>query len=536
MPTPTTRVTKGVEMLRCNYNYTPPEHALSAPRPAPLVPFSVSDALPTLLEHSHSLVAQHTYISSISDGERRAWPFVKTGSLLVSTGMQARLGVELRPFQRRALDQVLVRRNDGSSPLALSGLVKMPCGAGKTLWSLWLAMELQTFTLIVTQSVMASVHWSEQLHKFFEPPSRGVLVLRHDGGDMAATTDRLLDVNGKCRPGIVICTYQALNSPQDTEMESFLALLRALPHGLLVLDDPAIADTVGSVLDIPSFCTLATSATFHREDERMNLLPLRVGPVVANVDRGELLQHGFIAPIRRVEVLVPSCGTDPVRQAPKLLALLGIVRHHALCGQKQLVFCDDFESLKFVFRLLSGTFREQMPVVGPLSQETPGKERLAMLEQFRRKSGAAVFCLLHLADTSVDLVGASVLVQVSCVTASKNQEVQRTGRIQRPSVCAEHVAYTLVARGSVEQSNVLKRRKCMQDEGYYTQVCHLAEIKHVPGPEDPKLVEDALQESGMTACAAEESRPAPKRSCLRERIAQVTRVVIRPEDPNPHRM
>jgi len=457
---------------------------------------TIDEVLPALLERSHVICREHTSSSPSRPGEvaagaggraaggpasgaggvdesaaaappqgpvhQRRWAFVES-TALICKGAVPRDPNALRGYQVESLGRLL-----DAEGRALSGNAKMPCGAGKTLLALWHAVRLETYTLVLTNSNMSTLQWVSQLRAHFELPAGAVLALgagMPGSGDGRNERHRLL----RDRPLFVICTYHT--ATLQGAPGGAVGLLRALPHGLLVLDEAqtSVASCFSRALAIPCASVLAISATFKRQDQRIELLERAVGPLLVDVPRGLLVSGGFLAEVGRVELHVPAPaagGGVSSLHAHKVAVLFSLIERHLLAGgDKVLVFCDRLHHVATVHRLLVEYVAGRAPVLGPLTMDTPAGRRQAQLDAFRGAE-RAVLCLSRVADAAVDLPGANVLVQVSCATASHNQEMQRTGRVQRPGRGGVHVAYTMVTRGSREVQHAASRRQCMEAEGY----------------------------------------------------------------------
>jgi len=447
---------------------------------------TIDDILPALLKRSHAICQEHMSSSlpwvggeaavagaaaaaaasaaecAASPQSVRRWAF-RDSTALLCKGAAPRDPNALRAYQAESLGRLL-----DAQGRSLSGNAKLPCGAGKTLLALWHAVRLETYTLVLTNSNMSTLQWVSQLRRHFELPAAAVMALGAglSGADGRKEILRLV----RDRPMFVICTYQT--ATLHGAPGSAVGLLRALPHGLMILDEAqtSVASCFSRALAIPCASVLAISATFKRQDQRIELLQRAVGPLLVDVDRGLLVTGGFLAEVGRVELHVPAPASGGASlHAHKVAALFTILERHLLAGgDKILVFCDRLRHVATVHRLLMGYVAGRAPVLGPLTMHTPAGQRQAQLEAFRGAE-RAVLCLSRVADAAVDLPGANVLVQVSCATASHNQEMQRTGRVQRPGRGGVHVAYTLVTRGSREVRHAESRRQCMEAEGYVTK-------------------------------------------------------------------
>lgn len=446
----------------------------------------LTSVLPSFLEHSRAMCSANVCDVRVGSATCRGWNMVADGGNLVSKGMRLRDGVKLRAYQEDALRCL---RDPANAMRLLSGNVRMPCGSGKTPVALCVAMEAEAVTLVVTNSNMASSHFAEQLQQFFIPPTQGVLVV--DDTYKQSVRDIVPH-----RPGIVICTYHTLTSDSATP---FTQLLRALPYGLVLLDEAqtSVADNFKRVFNIPTCSTISFSATYYREDAKMDMLLGKVGPMLVNITRESLVSQGFIPDVQRVEVHVPGDAgdspgihrgrdgkrkrpppaevvTDLVLQPYKMTVLVGLLASHARAGDKMILFCDELMAMDKIcdfVRVAVVHFAVPVKLIGPLTMNTKDGDRLSMLQSFRASTGPVVIFMSRVADTAINLPGANILIQTTCHDKSRNRVLQRTGRIQRQGA-GTHIAYEIVTQGSVEESNVLERRACMDDEGYSTSILY----------------------------------------------------------------
>jgi len=424
----------------------------------------LTDITPSLREHCQQLCSANVRTVAVRGNACRSWDMLADCANCVSKGMRMRDGHQLRPYQEEALS--LLRDSSDPSRL-LSGNVRMPCGSGKTALALCVAMKAEAMTLVVTNSNMASANFAEQLQQIFTPPSRGVLVV--DDTYTQRPGDLLRN-----RPGIVMCTYHTLTSDTATP---FIRLLRALPYGLVILDEAqmSVADKFQRVFDIPACAIISFSATYYREDAKMDMLLNRVGPMLVNVSRQSIVAAGYIPDVQRVEVHVPRgrCASV-VLQPHKMAVLMALIAQHARLGDKMITFCDELGDMDEICSTVQGATVHaavRVELIGPLTMNTKHADRLAMLSAFRACAGPVVIFMSRVADTAINLPDANVLIQTSCHDKSRNRVVQRTGRIQRRSD-GRHVAYEIVTQGSAEEANVVERRACMDEEGYSTSIVY----------------------------------------------------------------
>lgn len=451
----------------------------------------VQDILPLLYDHSRNLVAA----TVTRKNDMNAWNYANSNQL-VSLGMELKPEVNVRSYQLNVLQQIM------HGGYVYWNNVKMPCASGKTLLGLLLIQRLKAHAIIFTNSTMASHHWLAQIYKFFTPPKSGVAIVGSDEScPHKLTIKRLIEE----RPSIIICSYQMMTSEQKhTEwVQVVLGLLKSLPFAIKIMDEAqtAAAHNFRKTLEIESFVTISVSASFEREDEEMQHLFENISPNIIAVERSELIKRNLLPPVKRVEVHIQPArkahGLFHERQlaailhARKISVCLSLVNYHARLRDNIIIFCDDLAAIAKLSKIFENfQFEVDVQFCGTLTMHTPLNERLQILEQFRQMDGRGLIFMSKVGDIAIDLPGANVLIQTSCVTKSKNQEIQRFGRIQRPiekkksggggagaSGKKEHISYSLITKGSEEEKNVVARRDYMTEESYETTIVNASQTQ-----------------------------------------------------------
>jgi len=265
------------------------------------------------------------------------------------------------------------------------------------------------------------------------------------------------------------------------------------PFALLVLDEVHVAPAAvfrTVVRRIAAHCVLGLTATLVREDGHVDDLRLIVGPRLYGAAWADLEASGHIARATCYEVRCAMGGdyaaASAAAAAPavrarlwglnpgKLHACRALLAHHEARGDKVLVFCETLFVLAAYARLLARP---------ALYGATPVAEREFLLERFRDPA-SDVRCLLlsSVGDNSINLPGASVIIQVSGLFGSRRQEAQRLGRILRPKTGAGAVNdasfYTLVATGTDEEAYARRRQAYVGGQGYAFAVVRA--VAHAP--------------------------------------------------------
>lgn len=361
-------------------------------------------------------------------------------------------GWDLRPYQVEA-----VRRFDAGG----SGIVVLPCGAGKTLVGAAAMADLSRNTLILVTNTVSARQWRAEL--------------------LARTSLRPEDIGEysgemkEIRP-VTIATYQILTTRRKGKY-AHLAVLDARDWGLIVYDEVHLlpAPVFKLTADLQARRRLGLTATLVREDGREGDVFSLIGPKRFDAPWKELESQGFISPAECVEVRIDlsarerleyAAATDQERfrlaatSPAKLPVVERILEKHT--GEPTLVIGQYLDQIAEVSERLG---------VPSLTGKTPVEERERLYEGFRR-GDISVLVVSKVANFSVDLPEASVAVQISGSFGSRQEEAQRLGRLLRPK--HEHTTahfYTLVMRDTVDQDFALNRQRFLAEQGYrYTIV------------------------------------------------------------------
>jgi DNA excision repair protein ERCC-3 len=418
-----------------------------------------------------------------------------------------------RDYQREAA-RIFVDGGAGSG--GGHGVVVLPCGAGKTVVALAAAAALQTRTLVLTTSRAAVHQWvREALDK--------TTLTEADVGEYTGATRRV-------RP-FTVATYHVVahragrrrNSaapPADGEAPagpapddsaglrdySHFGLFDAQDWGLIVYDEVHLlpAPVFRMTAHIQARRRLGLTATLVREDRKEGDVFSLIGPKRYDVPWKQMEQQGWIAqascyeirldlpPERKLAYSTAADGAEAFRIAAENPAKDEVVEEllagHR--GDRVLVIGHFIGQLERLARRLGAPL---------LIGETSTAERERHFDAFRA-GDERVLVLSRVGNFSIDLPQANVLVQVSGLFGSRQEEAQRLGRVLRPKECGS-TFYTLVSRGTSEQDYALHRQLFLTEQGYRFYV------------EDWTRAEDAAdaQDGGATA----EDRPGGGARILR---------------------
>jgi len=357
----------------------------------------------------------------------------------------------LRPYQQHAIDQFFIGG---------SGVVVLPCGAGKTLVGAGAMAQAATTTLILVTNTVSARQW------------RAELLAR-----TSLTEDEIGEYSGQVKEvkPVTIATYQILTAKRKGEY-AHLALLNALDWGLIIYDEVHLlpAPVFKLTAELQARRRLGLTATLVREDGREGDVFSLIGPKRFDAPWKQIEAQGFISPASCYEVRVDLPASERLEYAAsaddqryrlaatapaKLDVVKRLVAQHS--GERILVigqYLDQIEELA-----------DQLGVP-QLTGATPVDERERLYQEFR-DGRTPVLVVSKVANFSVDLPEATVAIQVSGSFGSRQEEAQRLGRLLRPkeSGLPAHF-YTLVARDTVDQDFAQNRQRFLAEQGYSYEI------------------------------------------------------------------
>ena len=364
----------------------------------------------------------------------------------------------LRNYQQNAVDAF----HAGGSVRGGSGVITLPCGAGKTVVGIALMAKLQCSTLILTTGVTAARQWiSEILDK---------TDLRED--QISEYTGETKTSAKQIKP-VTVATYQILTWRKKSDGEfPHLKLFDERNWGLIIYDEVHLlpAPVFRATASLQARRRLGLTATLVREDGAEDDVFALIGPKKADVPWRILEAAGWIAKANCTEIRMPmpehiqlpyamAPARDQFRIASenplKIQAIRQVLRKHP--GEPTLIIGMYVEQLEQLAQPLD------IPV---LTGTTPQKRRDEIFGAFR-EGKLKTIAVSKIANFAIDLPEASVAIQISGTFGSRQEEAQRLGRILRPKSGDNQAHfYTLVSRDTVEQDFSLKRQLFLCEQGY----------------------------------------------------------------------
>ncbi|KAG9477554.1 hypothetical protein GDO78_002770 [Eleutherodactylus coqui] len=374
----------------------------------------------------------------------------------------------LRPYQEKSLRKMF------GNGRARSGVIVLPCGAGKSLVGVTAACTVRKRCLVLGNSAVSVEQWKAQFKMWSTIDDSQICRFTSDAKDKPIGCS------------IAISTYSMLGhtTKRSWEAERVMEWLKSQEWGLMILDEVHTipAKMFRRVLTIvQAHCKVGLTATLVREDDKIVDLNFLIGPKLYEANWMELQNNGYIAKVQCAEVwcpMSPEFYREYVAIKTKKRILLYtmnpnkfracqfLIKFHERRNDKIIVFADN------VFALKEYAIRLNKPYIyGPTSQG----ERMQILQNFKHNPKINTIFISKVGDTSFDLPEANVLIQISSHGGSRRQEAQRLGRVLRAKkgmVAEEYNAffYSLVSQDTQEMAYSTKRQRFLVDQGYSFKV------------------------------------------------------------------
>ncbi|KAK1768535.1 P-loop containing nucleoside triphosphate hydrolase protein [Phialemonium atrogriseum] len=390
-----------------------------------------------------------------------------------------RPNTQIRPYQEKSLSKMF------GNGRAKSGIIVLPCGAGKTLVGITAACTIKKGIIVLCTSSMSVVQWRQEFLKWSNINPDDIAIF---------TAESKSKFSGNT--GIIVTTYSMVTNNRERSHDSkkMMNFLQGREWGLMLLDEVHVvpAEVFRRVISsIKSHSKLGLTATLLREDDKISHLNFLIGPKLYEANWMELSQQGHIARVQCAEVWcpMPTEFYDEYLRAParlrrtlyamnprKFQACQYLINYHEARGDKIIVFSDELYSLKQYALKLGKVF-----IYGSTGQA----ERMKVLENFQHNPNVNTLFLSKIGDTSLDLPEATCLIQISSHFGSRRQEAQRLGRILRAKRRNDEgfnaFFYSLVSKDTQEMYYSSKRQAFLVDQGYaFKVITKLANIDQTP--------------------------------------------------------
>jgi len=370
----------------------------------------------------------------------------------------------LRKYQVESVDAFYMRGSNRGG----SGVIVLPCGAGKTMVGIGALNALQTHTLILTTNTVALRQWkSELLDK------------------TTLTDDQIGEYSGdlKVIKPVTIATYQILTyrKVKDGPFTHF-GLFDAGNWGLIIYDEVHLlpAPVFRVTASLQARRRMGLTATLVREDAREDDVFSLIGPKKYDVPWKVLEKQGWIAQAVCTEVRVRLPEEDRFR--------------YAIAGKRDKFQIASTNPLKDAYVetlierhrddnvLIIGQYLDQLKVItkrfkAPLiTGRTPTRERERLYGAFR-SGEIKLLVVSKVANFAIDLPDANIAVQISGTFGSRQEEAQRLGRILRPKANGGIARfYSLVSRDTCDQDYSVKRQLFLTEQGYRYEILNAEDL------------------------------------------------------------
>lgn len=351
-----------------------------------------------------------------------------------------------------------------------SGVVVLPCGAGKTIVGAVAMAQTKATTLILVTNTVAGRQWRDEL-------LRRTTLAPEEIGEYSGEKKEI-------RP-ITIATYQVVTRKTKGEYRA-LELFDSRDWGLIIYDEVHLlpAPVFRMTSDLQSRRRLGLTATLVREDGREDDVFSLIGPKRYDAPWKELEMAGFIATAECTEIRTTMTADERMTYATadtrdryriaatsssKTRIIDQLLSKHA--GEPTLIigaYVDQLESI---------AERLQVPLV---DGKTSTKRREEAFNAFRNEE-ITTLVVSKVANFSIDLPEAAVAIQVSGTFGSRQEEAQRLGRLLRPKADgSEAYFYTVVCRDSLDAEYAAHRQRFLAEQGYAYRIVDSLDIDTLP--------------------------------------------------------
>ncbi|MGE3818220.1 MAG: DNA repair helicase XPB [Isosphaeraceae bacterium] len=379
---------------------------------------------------------------------------------------RAGLEFKVRDYQRGAVDAF----HAGGDVRGGSGVIVLPCGAGKTIVGITALSLLKKSTLVLTTSTTAVEQWRREILDKTDLADEMVATYTGDSKEIAPVT---------------LATYQIVTyrPKKDGDFPHF-SLFNQRDWGLIIYDEVHLlpAPVFRITADIQARRRLGLTATLVREDHREEDVFSLIGPKKYDVPWRVLESRGWIAEAQcheirtgmpneaRMEYAVAEwrdkfrlASENPVKD--DLIELL--LDAHDGSDDRVLIIGQYLKQLRRIAN------RFDLPLI---TGQTPNSEREDLYGRFRRGELKRLV-LSKVGNFAIDLPDANVMLQVSGTFGSRQEEAQRLGRILRPKPGEVPASfYTLVTRDTREMDFAHHRQLFLTEQGYSYEILDESEL------------------------------------------------------------
>lgn len=384
--------------------------------------------------------------------------------LQLRTLARSGLPFQVRDYQREAVEIFYA----GGGVRGGSGVIVLPCGAGKTIVGIAAMALLQRSTLVLTTSITAVKQWHREIL---------------DKTDIAE--DQVAEYTGETKDiaPVTLATYQIVTHRPDKKEEfPHFKIFDQRDWGLIIYDEVHLlpAPVFRVTAQIQARRRLGLTATLVREDAREEDVFSLIGPKKYDVPWRELETRGWIAEATCTEVRIAL--PEPLRMEYAVAEWRNKYRIASENPAKDDVVERLLERYHGSRVLIIGQYLKQLRQISKrfgiplITGQTGNAEREDLYNKFRRGE-VRHLVLSKVGNFAIDLPDANVLIQVSGTFGSRQEEAQRLGRILRPKSSGDVAHfYTLVTRDTRELDFAHHRQLFLTEQGYSYSILDGADV------------------------------------------------------------
>lgn len=339
-----------------------------------------------------------------------------------------------------------------------SGVIVLPCGAGKTIVGLAVMETVAASTLILTPNTVAVRQWIEEI-------ADKTSVEREQIGEYTGEMKQI-------RP-VTVSTYQTMTyRPKNGVTFPHMKLFSSRNWGLIIYDEVHLlpAPVFRITAEIQARRRLGLTATLVREDGRAEDVFSLIGPKKYDVPWKDLEAQGWIATANCTEIRIPLPDSQRLEYATTSMR-----RKYSVAAQnpaKEKIIQKLLANHKDDTVLIIGQYIKQLQSIAKrlgaplITGKTKSRQRQKLYDKLRQGE-LKLLVVSKVANFAIDLPDANVAIQVSGTFGSRQEEAQRLGRILRPkSDGSQAHFYTIVSRDTRDQEFAARRQMFLTEQGY----------------------------------------------------------------------
>ncbi|KMQ50905.1 DNA repair helicase [Chitinispirillum alkaliphilum] len=360
----------------------------------------------------------------------------------------------IRKYQQQAADNFSGNKESPGG----SGIVVLPCGAGKTVVGLYTMSLLKRRTLVLVTNVTAARQWKREML---------------DKTDLSS--DDIGEYSGEVKEikPVTLATYQILTyRRKKTDPFIHYEIFNSENWGLIIYDEVHLlpAPVFKFTAQIQARRRLGLTATLIREDGHEKDVFTLIGPKKFDMPWKDLEKQGWIATAKCIEIRIDLPQEEKLRYlslTPKQQIRLAYENTRKLD-----VIAELLEKHKDDRVLIIGQYISQLEEVASrfnlplITGSTPNNKREVIYRAFI-VGEIKTLVLSKVGNFAIDLPDANVAIQISGSFGSRQEEAQRLGRILRPKKNGEQATfYSIVTRESKELDFAMNRQLFLTEQGY----------------------------------------------------------------------